>query len=112
MKGALKILTSTKMKTAIVAGAGVLLAAGTATVVIDVTYAGAQKGRLADGFVLVLNKVSFGDKHGNWSMAAKRSTWIGRGMNSCWWSLASPAKMLPRAGQAGLLPAVPLRHSR
>ncbi len=63
IKGALKIMAWTKMKTAIVAGAGVLLAAGTATVVIDVTYAGAQKGRLADGSVLVLNKVSFGDKH-------------------------------------------------
>ena len=66
IKGALKIMAWTKVKTAIVAGAIVLLAAGTTTVVVDKTYVrmnSVLKQRLPDGSLLTINQVSFGDKH-------------------------------------------------
>jgi len=66
VKGALKIMAWTKVKTAIVVGAGVLLAIGTATVVVEKGLTRMNSiltQRLDDGSTLVLNRVSFGDKH-------------------------------------------------
>ena len=64
VKGVLKIMAWTKAKTAIVAGAIVLFTAGTTTVVIEkVAHPGSLEQRLPDGSVLILGKVSFGDKH-------------------------------------------------
>jgi len=55
-----------KAKTAIFIGAGLLLAAGTTTVVVEHSHA--QAGailtqRLEDGSTLVINSISYGDKH-------------------------------------------------
>ncbi len=64
IQGALKIMAWTNAKTAIVTCAVVLFTAGTGTVVVEkAIYAASLRQRLADGSVLVLNNVSFGDKH-------------------------------------------------
>ena len=66
IKGALKIMAWTKAKTAIVVGVGVLLTAGTATVVVEKCVTRMNSiltQRLDDGSTLILNRVSFGDKH-------------------------------------------------
>jgi RNA polymerase sigma factor (sigma-70 family) len=66
VKGALKITAWTKAKTAIVVSVSVLLATGTATVVVEKGFTRMNSiltQRLDDGSTLVLNRVSFGDKH-------------------------------------------------
>jgi RNA polymerase sigma factor (sigma-70 family) len=66
IKGALKLMAWTKAKTAIVAGIGVLLTAGTATVVVEKCVTRMNSiltQRLEDDSTLILNRVSFGDKH-------------------------------------------------
>jgi len=65
-KGALKIMAWAKAKTAIFIGAGLLLAAGTTTVVVEHSQAHGEAiltQRLEDGSTLVLTSVIFGDKH-------------------------------------------------
>ncbi|HTV62279.1 MAG TPA: sigma-70 family RNA polymerase sigma factor, partial [Verrucomicrobiae bacterium] len=64
IKGALKIMAWTKVKTAIITGVVVLSTAGTATVVVEkVAHHYSLRQQLPDGSVLVLNKVFFGEKH-------------------------------------------------
>jgi RNA polymerase sigma factor (sigma-70 family) len=63
IQGALKIMAWTKAKTTVVTGVVVLFTAGTATVVVEkVAHANSLRQRLADGSVLSLDKVSFGDR--------------------------------------------------
>jgi RNA polymerase sigma factor (sigma-70 family) len=61
VKGALKLMAWTKLKTAAVIGIAALFTAGTTTIVLEkVTHADLLKQRLADGSMLALNRVSFG----------------------------------------------------
>ncbi len=56
----------TKIKTALVASAAILFAAGTATVVLErvsVRMGSILKQQLPDGSLLILNQISFGDEH-------------------------------------------------
>jgi len=65
VKGTLKIMAWSKAQTAIMVGVGVLLAAGTATVV-EKTIIRANsvlEQKLSDGSMLILNSISFGDSH-------------------------------------------------
>lgn len=65
-KGVLKLMAWTKAKIAIAVAAGVLLAAGTTTVIVSRAVVRAKsvlEQRLDDGSVLALNRISFGDSH-------------------------------------------------
>jgi RNA polymerase sigma factor (sigma-70 family) len=65
-KGVLKVMAWSKAKTAAVAGACALLAAGTVTVVVEKAARGGSsvlEQRLDDGSALVLNQISFGEAH-------------------------------------------------
>lgn len=66
-----------QMKTAVVIGVGVLLAAGTTAVIVEkasVQMNSILKQPLPDGSLLILNKVSFGDEH-KFVHGGKASKW-------------------------------------
>ncbi len=81
VKGALKIMAWTKMKTAVVVGVSVLLAAGTTTVVVEkvsVQMNSILQQHLDDGSILLLNRISYGDKHDfGYGSKTKKYSWPG-----------------------------------
>jgi RNA polymerase sigma factor (sigma-70 family) len=77
IKGALKIMAWTKAKMALVVGVGVLLAAGTSTVVVEKCVTRMNSiltQRLEDGSMLILNRISFGDK-GEFGYGGRTNSW-------------------------------------
>lgn len=77
VKGALKVMAWTKVKTAIAASAAILLTAGTAAVVVQRTVGPGRavlKQWLPDGSLLTLREVSYGDKH-EFVEGGKKKSW-------------------------------------